>query len=280
MRTLPQVQRVYEQRLESLRSAKPPPVLSGSASVMPDRAIDSIVSIGVAGVPQQHGHFCAGTLIDPHWVVTAAHCVVTAGSAEGVSQVAPIDPDKLQIRIGTNVLYRGGTSRSIARVVLHPDYRVSAAGVPENDLALLQFAAALSGTPMRVASDELLQNAVRDGDRVLITGWGTASFSADAPISANLLLAVVPVVNRDRCNQVYGSAVTDRMFCAGIGSADSCQGDSGGPAVVFNRQGVPELAGIISWGAGCTRKQYPGVYVALSKYRDWINGTIGAPRTQ
>ena len=63
------------------------------------------------------------------------------------------------------------------------------------------------------------------------------------------------------------------MFCAGLGVADSCQGDSGGPAVRYV-DGEGFLVGIISWGAGCTQKKFPGVYVNAGKYNGWINETI------
>lgn len=62
--------------------------------------------------------------------------------------------------------------------------------------------------------------------------------------------------------------VTDNMICAGSlngAISDTCKGDSGGPLVYKGIQ-----IGIVSFGYKCGEPCYPGVYVDLTKYGDWI----------
>ncbi|MFN3658692.1 MAG: S1 family peptidase [Pseudolabrys sp.] len=276
LRSLPQVSRSYQDRLDRVRSGGIAQIFQGSASVVPRRAQNFTVSIGITGISQQRGHFCGGAIIDPNWIITAAHCVAGAG-ADGKAAGAPLEPAKLQVLVGTEILYLDGQTRPIARIVIHPAYRVTAQGVPENDLALLQIADALQATPVTVATNEIADLSIKEGEKLLIFGWGTASFSAESPISNNLLYAFVDAVGRAKCNESYGGAVTEQMFCAGLGLADSCQGDSGGPAIGYGKALQMVLVGIVSWGAGCTHKRYPGVYVNVAKYRGWIYETIGKP---
>ena len=44
---------------------------------------------------------------------------------------------------------------------------------------------------------------------------------------------------------------------------DSCQGDSGGPLTYLGIH-----VGIVSWGYGCARPEYPGVYNSLILHRN------------
>jgi secreted trypsin-like serine protease len=67
------------------------------------------------------------------------------------------------------------------------------------------------------------------------------------------------------------------MICAGTmeGGKDSCQGDSGGPLWVRDVSGrFKMVAGITSWGSGCARPDFPGVYTRLAVFSEWVRQVI------
>ena len=75
----------------------------------------------------------------------------------------------------------------------------------------------------------------------------------------------------------YGQIFDDKtMLCAGywVGKTDTCVGDSGGPLVCIDSDLQPHVAGIISWGKGCAKAQYPGIYTRVGYYVDWIRSII------
>ena len=91
--------------------------------------------------------------------------------------------------------------------------------------------------------------------------------------------AFVPIVSDDECKKLYFYvSPSDRVFCAGYvktGGIDSCFGDSGGPAVLDGK-----LIGVVMGGGdGCAKPGFPGIYMKVPAFYDWIMENIGLPES-
>lgn len=162
----------------------------------------------------------------------------------------------------------------MAEIIKHEKFSTNIYGVPQNDVALIRLADPFELDEKRqpISLFEAKEESV-PGVKATITGWGVTYQGGTT--SDKLQIVNIPVVSKAECNDAYTSfgGVPAGQICAAYpqGGKDACQGDSGGPLAIDGR-----LAGIVSWGNGCAKKGYPGVYTEIAAYRDWIDSKLKA----
>lgn len=240
----------------------------------PARFIDSSIVGGIQVDPQKTdttfivnlGGECAGTIIAAKWILTAAHC-------ESIFNL-PITAGNNDVRSNNRIRFK------MKEYYIHPNHESFDWG-DRYDFALIELKEPIdfSKTNLRaldISSPEFeAAGGLAEGKIVTVYGWGATSENGHGTSLLRELTA--PIVSRERGNTAdsYAGKIDSSMILAGYdeGGRDACQGDSGGP-LVMTVEGKTLLVGVVSWGEGCARAKYYGVYSNIAVAHSWIKKII------
>lgn len=216
---------------------------------------------------------CGGAILDATHILTAAHCVVNKNSLRVV-----VGEDDALAQEGTEQVFDVDVK---TQAVVNPTFSLVA---QTNDVAVVTLDKPIDlskpcATP--ICMDK--SYTVKSGQTCTVAGWG-ATDENSRQASQRLQSVSLPTFQGTDCSTVFpGSGANylrdpTNQLCAGqpnVGGVDACGGDSGGPLVCLDdatQRWV--VVGVVSYGEGCARPNFPGVYAKVSSYYDWIQDQL------
>ena len=209
---------------------------------------------------------CGGTYIGKNIILTAAHCLHNK------------DIRRFEIRMGGNEIFKQKHTFKIRRVVINSGFNSSNL---QNDIALIFLDKNPNNfgyKPINLPCGHMKNESNKIGQNLKVIGFGINNVNMNGHINKlkEIIVQTIPIEKTGynhklvTKNMLLANSIVNGQIC------DACTGDSGGPA--FRKiNGKDYIIGIVSWGAGCSKKNLPGVYTNVYSYHEWVRKVCGFP---
>jgi trypsin len=217
----------------------------------------------MASIQYEFNHFCGGILVNRNTVITAAHCKIP-------EPIEKLFVSARRYNLNADPRQENSLRFRVVNIIQHPNYSFDAKYNP--------FDVAIWKVELIEGNSNLIpQNVINFDDGTFandvntplnIMGWGLTQEGGN--LSPILRIASVNVIDNNLCKTSF-PGLHFTSFCAGrwTGGVDTCQSDSGGP-IFYEGNGRTVLVGLSSYGSGCGRPRFPGIYTKISTVMDFI----------
>lgn len=215
----------------------------------------------IVSIQYKGNHYCAASILNAHWLVTAAHCLSNHAQVLGSTLVA----GSIEVAGTASTTQR----RPISYYVINDLYT---GGAVPYDIGMIYTPTAFVWSAA-VAPVKLPPAGQVPTGSANLYGWGSTSKTQTPSFPKTLQVAKnIPIIKVDACAAALGEKGRDvhsTNLCTGPlnGGISICSADSGGSLVQNN-----VLIGIVSWGKiPCGSVNSPSVYVQVSSFISWIS---------